>query len=160
MSRAAQVRCCASHKSSHDVYPACTYHGPQRRGIHSSVAIAIHILHVMQCSTCALSDAVMTARIIAFIYHHVAATAMYIVCTGHHRRWCLVAVGKHTVCANYGCGVVSFVIVDERDPFRSGAIWNCTFKMLDYMDPNNLGSQLGILQAPYSNATYDGTQTK
>ena len=27
--------------------------------------------------------------------------------------------------------------------------------LLDYMDPNNLGSQLGIRQAPYSNAMYD-----
>ena len=32
--------------------------------------------------------------------------------------------------------------------------------VLDYMDPNNLESQLGIRQAPYSNATYDGTQYK
>ena len=27
--------------------------------------------------------------------------------------------------------------------------------VLDYMDTNNLGSQLGIRQAPYSNAMYD-----
>ena len=33
-----------------------------------------------------------------------------------------------------------------------------SLRLLDYMYPNNLGSQLGIQQAPYSNAMYDWTQ--
>ena len=34
------------------------------------------------------------------------------------------------------------------------------YGMLDYMHPNNRGSQLGILQVQYYYATYSGTQYK
>ena len=34
------------------------------------------------------------------------------------------------------------------------------FGLLDYVHPNNFGSQLGIMQVQYSDATYRGTQHK